>query len=83
MQYDNKELKAKEYFYNNFDQLKNTNKHFFHEIDYKEFFHSWSKINKGIDFYYYDGEHSYRNQFDNLLIAKEFFRKGSIILIDD
>jgi len=83
LKYDHKELKAKKYFYDNFEKFKNTDKHFFHEVDYKDFFNLWSKKNKGIDFYYYDGEHSYRNQYDNLMIAKEFLKKGSIILVDD
>ena len=83
LKYDNKELKAKKYFYNNFNQLKNPDKHFFNEIDYKIFFNNWSKKDKGIDFYYYDGDHSYQNQYDNLIIVNEFLKKGSVILIDD
>tara|TARA_B110000438_G_scaffold114489_1_gene112219 strand:- start:1734 stop:2510 length:777 start_codon:yes stop_codon:yes gene_type:complete len=83
LKYDNKELKAKEYFYDNFNQIKNSDKHFFSEVDYKVFFKNWSKKNRGIDFYYYDGDHSYQNQFDNLIIVNEFLKKGSIVLIDD
>ena len=36
-----------------------------------------------INFYYYDGEHSYENQYENLIIARNFLSKGSIILVDD
>jgi len=68
---------------NNFDNLKNDKKHFFYDSDYKVFLKSYEKFNKAIDFYYYDGEHSYKNQFENLIIAKNFFKSGTIILIDD
>ena len=76
-------LKTKKYFYKKFNQLQNKEKHFFLDLDYKEFFKSWENKNKEIDFYYYDGEHSYKNQYDNLIIASNFLKKGSIILIDD
>jgi len=67
----------------NFDLLKNDKKHFFYDCDYKDFFKSYEKFKKSIDFYYYDGEHSYKNHFENLILAKEFFRSGTIILVDD
>lgn len=76
-------LKAKEYFYKNFDEIKKKEKHFFFDMDYIKFFELWQKKNKAIDFYYYDAEHSYKNQYNNLIIAKEFFKKGTIILVDD
>ena len=28
-------------------------------------------------------EHSYDNQYENLIIASNFFKKGTIILVDD
>ena len=34
-------------------------------------------------FHYYDGEHSYKNQLDNLIIANNFLNVGSVILVDD
>ena len=77
------EKETRSYFFRHFDQLKNPNKHFFYEVDYKEIFTLLEKKNKLIDFYYYDGEHSYKNQLENLIIAKNFFKKGTIILIDD
>ena len=67
----------------NFDSLKNSKKHYFYDCDYRDFFKSYEKLNKSIDFYYYDGEHSYTNHFENLIIAKNFFKKGTIILVDD
>ena len=44
---------------------------------------NFEKKNKKIDFYFYDGEHSYQNQFDNLQIVDQFLDSNSIILIDD
>ena len=41
------------------------------------------KKNEKVSFYYYDGEHSYKNQYENLEIANNFLDKGSIVLIDD
>jgi len=75
--------KAREYFYKHLSLFQNKNKHFFSNIDYKDFFKVWEKEKKGIDFSSYDGNHSYQNQYDNLIIANEFLKKGSIILVDD
>ena len=77
------EIKAREYFNKYFYKFRNKEKHFFFDMHYKNFFKAWEKKKKGIDFYYYDGEHSYKNQYDNLIIAKDFFKKEAIILIDD
>ena len=77
------EFKTREYFFKEYNKLRNEEKHFFYDMDYKRFFNLWEKKNKKIDLYYYDGEHSYQNQFDNLIIANNFFKKGSIILVDD
>ena len=49
--------------------VPNKEKHFFYDIDYKNFFKLWEKKNKTINFYYYDAEHSYKNQYENLIIA--------------
>ena len=73
----------KKEFIRKFDLLKNEGKHFFYECDYKIFFKEYEKLKKQIDFYYYDGEHSYKNQFENLIIAKDYFKSGTIILVDD
>ena len=77
------ELKTRNYFYEHFSKFQNKKKHFFYDIDYKDFFKSWDKEKRAIDFYYYDGEHSYDNQYENLIIANNFFKKGTIILVDD
>ena len=73
----------KKEFMRKFNSLKNEEKHFFYECDYKDFFKNFEKLKKSISFYYYDGEHSYKNQFENLIIAKEYFKSGTIILVDD
>jgi hypothetical protein len=73
----------KKEFVRKFNSLKNEEKHFFYECDYKDFFKEFEKLKKSISFYYYDGEHSYKNQFENLIIAKEYFKSGTIILVDD
>ena len=77
------EFNTRNYFYKHLKMYQNENKHFFFDTDYKNFFKLWEKKNKMIDFYYYDGEHSYENQYDNLVIANNFFKKGTIILVDD
>ena len=73
----------KKEFIRKFNSLKNEEKHFFYECDYKDFFKNFEKLKKSISFYYYDGEHTYKNQFENLIIAKEYFKSGTIILVDD
>ena len=82
---DNNEerAKARNYFIKYFDKVKNSEKHFFFDMDYKIFFDDWSKRNKLINFYYYDAEHSYKNQYENLVIVKNYLAKDAIILIDD
>ena len=77
------ESKTRDYFYNHYNKFLDDKKHHFFDMDYKKFFELWEKKNKNIDFYYYDGEHSYKNQYENLIIAKNFFKKGTIILVDD
>ena len=77
------ESNARKYFYKHLNIFQNKKKHFFFDIEYKKFFKLWEKEKKAIDFYYYDGDHSYQNQYDNLVIASNFFKKGSIILVDD
>ena len=70
-------------FYQNFNKFKKKN-HFFFEMDYKDFFSNhWKKENKKIDLYFYDGNHSYNDQLESLEIAKPYFQKGSIIIVDD
>lgn len=73
----------KDIFLDNFNKFKITDKHKFYEFDYKVFFMNFEKTNSKINFYFYDGEHSYKNQYDNLEIANNFFVKDSIVLVDD
>ena len=73
----------REEFFNNFNKYRKENIHKFYEDDYKIFFKNFEKKNKKIDFYFYDGEHSYENQYENLEIANEFLSDGAIIMIDD
>ena len=77
---ENEEVNARRYFTKYFNKFRNKKKHFFFDMDYKIFFNTWEKRNKGIDFYYYDGEHSYKNQYDNLIIASNFLKKGSVFM---
>ena len=72
----------KEIFIKNFNKYKRE-QHKFYEEDYLNFFKRFEKKSKFIDFYFYDGEHSYDNQYKNLEIADQFLKKNSIILIDD
>jgi len=76
----NENLKSKKYFLSYFDKYKTVDKHKFFEIDYKKFF---SNFKEYINFYYYDADHSYENQLENLIIANQFLKKNSIILVDD
>ena len=69
-------------FIKNFENSKKSN-HFFFEQDYEKYFESLDHTKDKFDFYFYDGEHSYDNQFKNLEIADNFLNVGSLILIDD
>ena len=81
---DNKyRVTVKDIFLDNFNKFKITDKHKFYEFDYKVFFKNFEKTNSKINFYFYDGEHSYKNQYDNLEIANNFFVKDTIVLVDD
>ena len=51
----------KDIFLDNFNKFKITDKHKFYELDYKVFFKNFEKTNSNINFYFYDGEHSYKN----------------------
>ena len=70
-------------FYKNFDAHKSSYKHFFFEGDYLQYLDEWEKKDKYIDFYFYDGPHTYEDQYQSLEIASTYFRSGSIILVDD
>jgi hypothetical protein len=56
-------------------------RHEFHDMDYEDYF---ADVHAGpIGFYFYDGEHSYRNQLRGLQVAEPFFSHGCVILVDD
>jgi len=56
-------------------------RHEFHDMDYVDYF---ARVHSGaIGFYFYDGEHSYRNQYRGLEAAEPFFAAGCVILVDD
>ena len=55
----------------------------FDHQDYEKYFETLDHTKDRFDFYFYDGEHSYDNQFKNLEIADKFLNTGSIVLIDD
>ena len=67
----------------NFNKYKNIDHHKFYDLDYKDFFKKFEKEKKMINFYFYDGEHSYKNQLENLIIADQFLAKDAIVMIDD
>jgi hypothetical protein len=63
-----------------FNQYKSPN-HYFYEMDYRDYF---ANVHEGrIGVYLYDGEHSYNNQLDGLLLAEPYFSENCIILVDD
>ena len=69
----------KETLLKNYENYKRGNDNFY-DIDYIDYF----KNHKGnIDFYFYDGEHSYENQYKAITLAAPFLQKNSLILIDD
>ena len=70
-------------FYKNFNKYKKNNHEFF-ECDYKDFLlNIWKQKNQKIDLYFYDGNHSYEDQFQSLEIAKQYFHNGTLIIVDD
>ncbi|MFL2510583.1 MAG: class I SAM-dependent methyltransferase [Alphaproteobacteria bacterium] len=75
--------KANIIFYENFSNHRKTDKHFFYEGDYVDYLKQWSMKNRYINFYFYDGPHTYNDQYQSLEIASEFFTKNTIILVDD
>lgn len=63
-----------------FEHLKSEN-HFFHDMDYGEYF---SRVHRDpIGFYIYDGGHEYRDQLRGLQLAEPFFSKNCVVLVDD
>lgn len=56
-------------------------KHRFHEMDYRDYFSNVHSEPIGV--YFYDGEHSYENQWRGLEIAEPYFTDDCILLVDD
>ena len=75
--------KGKKEFYKNFNRYREKNKHFFSEQDYTKFLYDWDKKKKYIDFYFYDGPHSFEDQYRALELGSNYFKSGTIILVDD
>ena len=62
-------------------EARRSARHEFHDMDYEDYF---ANVHSGpIGFYFYDGEHSYRNQFRGLEAAEPFFADDCVILVDD
>ena len=55
--------------------------HSFYDLDYQEYLRTRHQGPLGV--YFYDGEHSYKNQFMGLKEAEKFFAEGCLILVDD
>jgi hypothetical protein len=55
--------------------------HTFFDLDYEEYLRAHHKAPLGV--YFYDGEHSYKNQYTGLKAAEKFFAPGCLILVDD
>lgn len=70
----------RKYFEPRFERLKSPN-HFFHDMDYRDYFSQIHNI--PIGFYFYDGNHSYDDQLLGLRVAEPFFSPECMILVDD
>lgn len=67
-------------FLQGFEQKRSAN-HFFHDMDYREYFQM--KHTGKIGVYLYDGEHSYNNQLEGLQVAEPFFADNCLVFVDD
>ncbi len=63
-----------------FEQKRSAN-HFFHDMDYREYFKARHTGRIGV--YLYDGEHSYANQLEGLQVAEPSFADDCLIFVDD
>ena len=70
-------------FYKNFNTYKDEKRHFFYDGDYVEFLQEWDKKKEYIDFYFFDGPHSFKDQYQSLELASNYFKTGTIIMVDD
>ncbi|MCA9781355.1 MAG: class I SAM-dependent methyltransferase, partial [Candidatus Eremiobacteraeota bacterium] len=67
-------------FNKRFDEIR-TPAHTFHDMDYEVYLRTHHTEPLGV--YFYDGEHSYKNQYTGLRAAEKFFAPGCWILVDD
>jgi tetratricopeptide (TPR) repeat protein len=67
-------------FRRRFEQFRSP-AHTFHDLDYEVYLRTRHKEPLGV--YFYDGEHSYKNQYTGLRAAEKFFAPGCWILVDD
>jgi hypothetical protein len=77
---NSKAARTRRNFLRRFNEYKSAN-HFFHEMNYLDYFASVHK--EQIGFYIYDGKHNYDNQLQGLKLAEPFLAKNCIIMIDD
>lgn len=69
----------KDIFLKNYDQYKRDNSKFFDQ-DYVEYLQNKTEP---IQFYFYDGPHKYRDQYNAIKLANHLLYKGSIVMVDD
>ena len=55
----------------------------FHDLDFREFFAAAPWRPKRIGAYFYDGGHSFREQYDGLALALHHLADDSVVIIDD
>jgi hypothetical protein len=67
-------------FMERFERFSGPN-HRFHEMDYRDYFSNVHSEPIGV--YFYDGEHSYENQWRGLEIAEPYFTDDCILFVDD
>ena len=70
----------KDRFLGRFTRLKTAN-HFAYDMDYIDYFRQIHS--RPIGLYFYDGNHSYKNQYEGLKVAEPFFSHNCVILVDD
>ncbi len=70
----------REAFLQRFEQWKGS-RHYFFEIDYKQYL--LNQHQSPLGFYFYDGDHSYDHQLNGLKMAEPFFAKNCVIMVDD
>lgn len=67
-------------FQSRYDKLRGP-AHSFHDLDYEVYLKEIHSESLGL--YFYDGEHSYTNQYRGLWAAEKFFAPGCLVLVDD